>query len=369
MIYLDNAATTFLKPRAVYEAVSRAMRTLTSPGRGGYGTAERAAETAFLCRERAARLFHADGPEHVVFTFNATHALNMAIGSIVPEGGRVVVSGFEHNSVMRPLYALGAKATVASGALFDTEETLEAFRRAIAGGPDAVIVNHVSNVFGCIQPVEEIAEACRFYGVPLIVDASQSAGAFDLDFRALGAAYIAMPGHKGLYGPQGTGLLLCREPPKPLLRGGTGSLSRLPSMPDTLPDAGEAGTHNMPGIAGLSAGLSFVLEKGPDAILRHERALASALAGRLKRIRGVTVFAPEKGHPSGVLSFSLEGIPSEDAAARLAARGIAVRAGLHCSPLAHETAGTPGGTVRASFSAFSSMRDVYALADAVSAMV
>ena len=365
MIYLDNAATTLQKPRAVYEAVSRAMRTLTSPGRGGYRTAERAAETVFRCRELAARLFHTDGPEHVVFTFNATHALNMAIASAVPQGGRVVVSGFEHNSVMRPLYALEAKVTVASGVLFDEGETLEAFRRAVADEPDAVIVNHVSNVFGCVQPIEGIAEACRAYGVPLIVDASQSAGAFAFDFLALGAAFAAMPGHKGLYGPQGTGILLCREPPKPFMYGGTGSLSRLPAMPDTLPDAGEAGTHNVPGIAGLAAGISFVLERGTKAILRHERALAAELVRSLGRLRGVTVFAPDGPPPSGVVSFNIDGLPSEETAARLAEAGIAVRAGLHCAPLAHETAGTLDGTVRASFSAFSSMRGVNALTDAV----
>lgn len=189
---------------------------------------------------------------------NATHGLNIAIRSLVVPGSRVVISGYEHNAVCRPLYAIPeVRLTVVDAPPFRREQAAEEFRRAILAGADAVIVNHVSNVFGCVQPLEEIAGVCRSRGVPLLVDASQSAGTLPLHLTELGAAFIAMPGHKGLYGPQGTGLLLCGErPARPLLLGGTGSASRDRQMPPTLPDRLEAGTHNMPGIAGLLEGLA-----------------------------------------------------------------------------------------------------------------
>ena len=209
-------------------------------------------------------------------------------------------------------------------------------------------------------PIEEIAEICRKRRVPLIIDASQGAGTLDLDFTRLGAAFMAMPGHKGLYGPQGTGILLCGQKVRPLLMGGTGGDSRLPSMPDYLPDAGEAGTHNMVGIAGLSAGIDFVSKMTPGKILRHEQKLASVCAGGLRRIRGVNVYyTGDRNVQSGVLSFTAEGRDCEEIASELGKRGICVRAGLHCAPSAHETVGTlKKGTVRVSFSAFNSKKDV-----------
>ena len=366
-VYLDNAATTFIKPLSVRRAVMRAMAELTSPGRGGYAYAQNAADEAFLCRERAARLFNMDKPENVVFTFNATHALNIAIFSAVPRGGRAVVTGFEHNSVMRPLYALGAEVIIARAAPFDRDAALESFFSALRSGADAAVVNYASNVFGCVFPVYEAAEICRERGIPLIVDASQAAGALPVDFKRLGAEFIAMPGHKGLYGLQGTGLLLCKGTPKPLLFGGTGSASLLPGMPDMLPDIAEAGTHNMPGIAALSAGLSFVIETGAENILKAENRLINYAAHRLSHIPGVTVYRPENAFGAGVMAFNIDGLPSETAAQRLSERGIAVRAGLHCSPEAHRTAGTlPGGAVRVSVSAFTRRRDIGALLRAVS---
>ena len=370
MIYLDNAATTFIKPPSVHLAVRRALNELTSPGRGGYLTASKAAETAYRCRERAARLFNVKKPDNVVITFNATHALNIAINTLVPPGGRAVVSGYEHNSVMRPLHALGARIAAVNAPMFDRDGELEEYYREISAGADAVVVNHVSNVFGCVQPIEEIAAFCRMSGVPLIIDASQSAGAFGLDFTKLGAAFMAMPGHKGLYGPQGTGILLCNVMPKPLIHGGTGSASARPEMPDWLPDAVEAGTHNMPGISGLSMGLAFAQQRGEENILRHEKGLISALARGLERIKGVRVYRGAGAETSGVLSFNIEGRQSEDVAQRLAEMGIAVRAGLHCAPAAHKRAGTlETGTVRASVSAFSTMREIKALIYAVSIIV
>jgi selenocysteine lyase/cysteine desulfurase len=213
-----------------------------------------AAETAFNCRTEIAALFGMNDPEKVIFTMNATHALNIAIKSSVRPGDRVVVSGYEHNAVTRPLNVSGAQIAEARSPLFDQAACLDAFAKELPGA-DVCVCNHVSNVFGFILPIHEISRLCRRHGVTLIVDASQSAGAIDIDFSALDAEYVAMPGHKGLFGPQGTGVLLCRESALPLMQGGTGSNSAQVEMPDFLPDRLEAGTHNITGIAGLLEGV------------------------------------------------------------------------------------------------------------------
>ena len=253
MIYLDSAATTFQKPPSVARAMTNALATMSSPGRGGHPLAMRAAETAFQCRSELAELFRAEDPERVVLTMNATHGLNIAIKSLVPYGGRALISGYEHNAVTRPLAALHADVSVADGPLFRPEAVAEAFDLMIRPGLDAVICSHVSNVFGFVQPVEILAEICRRRGVPLVIDASQSAGVLPLDLDSLGAAFIAMPGHKGLYGPQGTGVLLCGAGVKPaaLLEGGTGSISIRQEMPDFLPDRLEAGNCRITGRSAL----------------------------------------------------------------------------------------------------------------------
>ncbi len=360
MIYLDSAATTMQKPASVARASAWAMEHLASPGRGGHRPAMAAAETAFACREEAAKLFHVSQPERVVFTFNATHGLNIAIGTLAKPGSRVVISGYEHNAVTRPLHGIPElELRVARGPLFDPQATLEAFRRELDRGADLAVCTHVSNVFGFILPVEEIAALCREKGVALIVDASQSAGCLPLDFEALGAAFVAMPGHKGLYGPQGTGLLLCGMDPKPLLAGGTGSESRLQTMPAFLPDRLEAGTHNMPGLAGLLEGLRFVRRRGVENIAAQESLLIRHLGEGMERIPGARVFlAQDPMAQSGVLSFQIEGWDCEALGDALGERGFALRAGLHCAPLAHESAGTlEQGTVRASLSVFNTHRE------------
>jgi len=355
VIWLDSAATTFQKPASVKAAVSWAFDHCASPGRGGSGPGMEAARAVYACRELAGELFSCR-PEQVVFTMNATHGLNIAIHTLVPRGGRVVVSGFEHNAVMRPLYAIDAQIQIAGRKLFAPEDTLRNFAEALEKGADCAVCTHVSNVFGYVLPVEEIGRLCRKKGVPLIVDASQSAGVLPVSMDAACADFIAMPGHKSLYGPQGTGLLLCARLPKPLLCGGTGSLSREFSMPEELPDRSEAGTHNVPGICGLGAGLRFVLQKGTDRILRHEAALRRILEARLSG-RGFTLYSGQGS--TGVLSVGTGDWDCEEAAALLAEKGIAVRAGLHCAPLAHESAGTlDAGTLRLSPSVFTTREDV-----------
>ena len=365
MIYLDSAATTFQKPPSVSAAMQDALLTMSSPGRGGYPAAMKAAETAFQCRSELAELFGVGNPERVVFTSSATHGLNIAIKSLVPPGGKAVVSGYEHNAVTRPLTALGAEVSAAEAPLFRQSEVAAAFDRLIVPGTDAVICNHISNVFGFIQPVEAIAAMCRERGVPFIIDASQSAGVLPLNLDRLEAAFIAMPGHKGLYGPQGTGVLLCGEniPVRTLLEGGTGSLSMQQEMPDFLPDRLEAGTHNMPGIAGLLAGVRFVKQRGMANILDHERRLTLLAAEGIRMFPGAKVLAmPGLREQAGVLSFVPLKKDVEEVGTRLAKQEIAVRTGLHCASFAHKSAGTlDTGTVRVSFSDFNTRSEVYRL--------
>ena len=344
MTYLDFGATSLHKPRQVSAAVRWAMEHCANPGRGGYGASMEASRMVFGCRERAGRLFGCN-PEQVVFTANCTHGLNIAIRSVVKPGMKVAVSGFEHNAVTRPLHGLGAETLVSGRKLFDWEDTLNRFDDTLKKA-DAAVFTHVSNVFGYILPVEAMAALCRDRGIPFILDAAQSAGSIPVSLKALGAEFIAMPGHKGLLGPQGTGILLCAGDAIPLLMGGTGSDSVRQDMPEYLPDRLEAGTLNVPGIAGLSAGLDFLERTGVEAIGRREHREAQRCAGGLKRL-GFRVFSGP--HQAGTVSFVPEG-DCEETAQRLGRRGIAVRAGLHCAPLAHESAGTlESGTVRVSF--------------------
>ena len=361
MIYLDSAATTLEKPASVARAMAWAVSRLASPGRGGHPASMRAAEVMFRCRELAAQLFHVPQPEQVVLTANATHALNLAIHALVHPGSTVLISGYEHNAVTRPLCSGGqVRVRMAQGPLFDPDGVYEAFERELTEDVDVVICNHVSNVFGFVQPVERIAALCRRRGTALIVDASQSAGVLPVDLTGWGAAFVAMPGHKGLYGPQGTGLLLCAGEAIPLIQGGTGSASALQTMPDYLPDRLEAGTHNLPGIAGLLAGLRYVAARTPEAIGKREGGLIRRAAQGMARLPRVRAFqARDPACQSGVLSFQVEGMDCEAVGEALSRRGIALRAGLHCAPLAHENAGTlEAGTVRLSVSDFNTAADV-----------
>ena len=368
VIYLDNAATSLVKPAEVGREMLRAMQTCASPGRGGHRAAMRASELVFRCREKAAALFHVPEPENVVFTMNATHALNIAVNSLVSPGMRVLISGYEHNAVTRPLKKAGAEILTARSPLFDEEACLYAFGEQIdrAG---LVVCTMVSNVFGFILPIHRIAALCRDRHIPLIVDASQAAGTLDVDFGGLGAAFLAMPGHKGLFGPQGTGLLLCGESGIPLLAGGSGSDSILQEMPDYLPDRHEAGTHNVPGIAGLLAGMTYVEQRTPAAILEEERALLRCAADGLSEVKGVELFCGPQETQSGVLSFRMRGMDCDEAARRLSEQGICLRSGLHCAPLAHRSAETlETGTIRASFSPFLTREEILRFCAAVREM-
>jgi len=360
MIYFDGAATTLQKPDSVAKAMVAAITNLASPGRGGHKASMRAAEVAYSCREAAAELFGVSDPERVVFTHNATHALNIAIKNQAQAGDRVVISGYEHNSVTRPLQAIRAKVVVAKSALFCKASAVRAFNETLTPDTKLVVLNHVSNVFGSILPIEEIAAMCRVRRIPFIIDVSQSAGVLEIRADELGADFITMPGHKGLYGPQGTGLLICKSlPDQTLIEGGTGSDTRQLAMPESLPDRLEAGTHNMPGISGLLEGIRFV-KAHRTRIVEHERTLLERLAKGLHRIPDLYLYkSPETHQQTGVLSFRIAGLDCESIAEALSEQDIALRAGLHCAPLAHESAGTlETGTIRVSFSAFNTEREV-----------
>ena len=361
MIYLDSAATSLYKPETVQTAILEAMETMASPGRGAHAPAMRAADCCFACREEIASLFHVAQPEQVIFTFNATHALNIAIRSLVREGTRVLISGYEHNSVTRPLYAMAPQVRIIDTPLFQPDVFLEQAERSLDWA-DVVVCTHVSNVFGYILPIREIAALCAEQGVPFVVDASQSAGVIELEWDKCPAAFYAMPGHKSLLGVQGSGLLLCAGEGKPLLFGGSGSDSISPDMPDYLPDRLEAGTQNAPAAAALSAGIRYIRRRGRVEIERHERDLCTHMAELLQKAPDLECFCSRE-HQSGVLSFRSRSRDCEEIAARLAEQYICVRTGLHCAPLAHKSAGTLStGTVRISFSPFNTHPEVEAFA-------
>ncbi len=363
MIYFDNAATTLRKPKRVGQATLTAIYTAAGAGRSGHRPAIHAGELVYQCREAAAELFGVEDCTRVVFTYNATHALNLAIHGLCEADTVVAISAMEHNSVVRPLVERNIRYHVLQSPLFEPLAMLRAAEQAIAAGVNLFIINHVSNVFGAIAPLEGLDALLTAYDIPLILDASQSAGVLDIPVRRYQSlAAVCMPGHKALYGPQGTGILLVLSDrlQRTLLQGGTGSLSAQLQQPDFLPDRWESGTLNVPGIAGLTEGIRFVLRRGAGQILRHEKLLLHTLVEALQSVPDTQVFAAEnEGLQCGVLSFRHRQLSSESIAERLAEQGVCVRAGLHCAPLAHQNAGTEEtGTVRVSLGAFNTLGEV-----------
>lgn len=359
MIYLDQAATSLQKPPEVLEAMEHAMHTCAGYGRSGHRAAIRAGEMVYKCRETAAELFSMRDPSRVIFTMNATHALNLAIHGLCKPHTKVAVSGYEHNSVMRPLHHLGCPVHIIPSRLFDAEDFLVQAEQAIHAGAEIFIINHVSNVFGAIVPLIKLDTLLQRYKIPMILDASQSAGILDLSLLPSIKA-VCMPGHKGLLGPQGTGILLLAPDadPVPLLQGGTGSASADFTQPGFFPDRLESGTPNIPGIAGLDAAMRFILQTGTSEIRKREEVLRKILVEGLRTIPRLDVFAADEGQ-SAVVSVRVSGVPSEQIAEALSERDICVRAGLHCAPLAHETAGTDvTGTVRFSLGIYNTEEEM-----------
>jgi cysteine desulfurase family protein len=378
MIYLDNAATTFPKPPQVYDAVHDYIRTIgASPGRSAHRNAVKAGRVVFTARERLALLFHVRDASRIVFTLNATEALNLAILGSVKKGDRVVVSSLEHNSVMRPLRFLAESRNVTVDIVpCDTNGGYDLYRweAVIRQRPSLVVVNHGSNVIGTVAPISDIGILCRKHGVRFLVDAAQTAGLVPIDVEQAAVDFLAFSGHKGLYGLQGTGGLYIREDAGeagllPLKFGGTGSNSESDEQPQFLPDRYESGTQNGPGIAAFGAGVAFVMEKGISAVFDHGSRLTSALLDGLSALPCAHVYGPKKPRDMlPTISMTFDGFDSGTVAQRLNEEyDIAVRVGLHCAPAAHRTIGTfPGGTVRISFGYFNSEEDVTALNAALS---
>lgn len=369
MIYLDNAATTWPKPPEVIRAVSGVMEKIGgNPGRAGHRFALAGGRILENCRETAAKLAGVSAPEQVIFCLNCTDAINTAIRGTLHEGDEVLLSHAEHNAVMRPLmgYHDAGKITVR---ILPPEQNglLSPDTVAAAIGPKTalMVLCHAGNVTGIIQPAKAIADACHSRGVPLLLDAAQTAGTEDL--TGIHADMIAMPGHKGLLGPMGTGLLCLGKGmlPRPFREGGTGSASESMRQPDMLPDRLESGTANLPGIAGLCQGVKFVL-RHRAAMAEYEQALRRRLWEGLNNISGVTVLGGDESVPhAGVLSFNIRDLDSGRVADEMDKSGIAVRGGLHCAPSIHAWLGTTQtGAVRASLGPFNTEGDVDALLSA-----
>ncbi len=364
MIYWDNAATTFPKPSAVQRAVQQCMTAYGgNPGRGGHRLSMAAAEQVYECREAVARFFGLEDPTGVIFMPNCTTALNTVIHGLLRDGGRVIVSDLEHNAVWRAVNALRGQPRVDVAAWSpDEEQTVENFRRLIRTDTRLIVCTHASNVFGVTFPIRRLAALAHQYGVLICVDAAQTAGVLSIDMQADDIDYLCVAAHKGLYAPMGMGLLLCRERERvpSLIQGGTGSYSMLAAQPDELPERLESGTPNLLGICGLQAGLRFVEQKGRETIYQHEMELLSLVHQRLSGSQGISLYTqkPQLGTSAPVLSVNVDGLPSEDVARELDRYGVAVRAGLHCAPLAHRHFGTlPRGTVRLAPSAFSTRQE------------
>jgi cysteine desulfurase / selenocysteine lyase len=354
MIYLDHAATSWPKPPKVLTAMHDFLeKTGGNPGRSGHRLSIEAGRTVYDAREAVAELFNAADPLRVIFTLNATHAINLALHGLLRPGDRVVTSGIEHNAVMRPLRAMPVELSVVP-CHPDGSLDLEEAAAAITPGAKLVALNHASNVMGTILPVAQVAELARRAGALVLVDAAQTAGALPIDMQALGIDLLAFTGHKALLGPPGTGGLVIGERVdtgslEPLYRGGTGSRSEFEIQPEDCPDKYESGTPNGVGIAGLGAGVRSVLDQGAEAIRYHERRLAQALAEGLANIRGVTVYGPtDPGERTATVSFTVAGRRVSEIGLRLdEEHDVLCRVGLHCAPAAHRTIGTfPEGTVR-----------------------
>ncbi len=358
MIYLDNAATSYPKPPGMAEFMARyILSSGANYGRGGYSSSIKTSEDIFGVRIKLAQLLGTDSPERIVFTKNATEALNIAILGIVSRGSTVVVSPLEHNSVMRPLNFLGCKVNTLP---LLPDGSCDVSRLSCAGKPSLVVLNHASNVSGVISDVDVAAEYCKRHNIPCLIDASQSIG--HVPVRAQWGAMIAFAGHKGLLGPQGTGALYIPENYfiSPLMTGGTGSSSELLSQPDTMPDRFESGTLNAPAVLALGYSCQFLERHGLEAVNYHEKSLTLSLIEGLSNIRGVHLICPQNKNRTPVLSFCIDGVDVVETGCLLDKYyGIAVRCGLHCAPCAHRAYGTlEQGTIRVSPGPFTTRKDI-----------
>ncbi|MDD5095597.1 MAG: aminotransferase class V-fold PLP-dependent enzyme [Dehalococcoidia bacterium] len=375
MIYLDNAATSYPKPESVYQAMEGFMRhAAASPGRSGHRLSIEAGRVVYGAREALAQLFNVDDPLRIVFTKNATEALNLAINGILRPGDHAITSSMEHNSVMRPLRALekkGIDLTVVGCSregFLDPQEV----EKVIRSNTRLIVLTHASNVVGTLLPVAEVGAIARKHKVLFCVDAAQTAGAYSVDINQMNIDLLAFTGHKSLFGPQGTGGLCIgdgvAETLEPLMRGGTGSRSESEHQPGFLPDKYESGTPNTVGLAGLSAGVAFILSQGVARIREREEKIIKHLIEELKSIPEVTLYGTSDATKQmAVISLNIDGFTSSEVAVRLEEDSdIMCRPGLQCAPVAHKTLGTfPDGTVRLSPGYFTTEEEIGVTLEAI----
>lgn len=363
MIYFDNAATTGKKPQSVIKAVDDALKFLSAnPGRSGHELSAKTAEKIFEVRQKTADFFGASGPENVVFTLNCTHSINCVLKGVLNKGDHVIVSSLEHNAVMRPLKKMKVPFDMARVSLENDDETVMEFAKKIRPNTKLILTTGASNVLGKILPIKRIGELCKKRGILFAVDAAQSAGVIPINMQEMGIDYLCIASHKGLYAPMGTGILIAEKPiENTLIEGGTGTNSIELFQPRFLPERMESGTVNVSGIMGIGAGIDYVKEIGLERLYNHEMNLTEMLYDRLKNNPEIELYTPwpKRDLYAPVLSLNLKEIPSEKTAMALSANGIAVRGGLHCSPMAHKQIETlETGCVRVSFATFNTETEV-----------
>ncbi len=366
MIYLDNAATTYPKPQTVYDAVMDCMQNYcANPGRAGHKLAMKAAREIYDTRENVAKLFNIENPMNIIFTNNATEALNLAIKGFVKVGDHIITTSMEHNSVIRPIKALeglGVENTIVECEK-DGSLDISKLKNAIKENTKLIVTTHASNVCGTIIDIEAVGNIAKEYDITYLVDASQTAGVYEIDVTKINVDMIAAPGHKCLFGPQGTGILYIREGIEldVLLEGGTGSNSEDLFQPNLYPDKYESGTHNTPGIAGLNAGIQFILNEGIEKIRIYEEELCDYMLKRLEEVPGIVIYGTKDSKKrAAVISINIEDMDSGEITFLLDSEyDIATRSGIHCAPLAHKTLGTlEQGAVRFSLGYFNTKNDI-----------
>lgn len=354
MIYLDNAATTHYKPETVIRAVENALRYYSAnPGRSGHKLSSSAAEKVYAVRQKVADFFGADGAENVVFTANCTQSINFVLKGVLSKGDHVIISDLEHNAVARPAFKLQKDGVINLDTFNGLNEDIEAqLLSLITPKTKLIFCTHASNVCGKILDIEKIGSFCKQHGILFGVDAAQTAGVLPIDMNRMGIDFLCIAPHKGLFAPMGTGILIARKSlPKTVIEGGTGTASLSLVQPEEMPERLESGTVNLPGIFGIGAGIDFINLKGRENIYRHEAALCTKLCNDLKKHEKISVYMSGDFllRYAPVVSVNLQGMGSDEVAGLLSEKGVAVRGGFHCAPLAHNTLGTASvGTVRIS---------------------
>ncbi|MEG1835221.1 MAG: aminotransferase class V-fold PLP-dependent enzyme [Oscillospiraceae bacterium] len=375
MVYFDNAATTFPKPYMVQKAMNEAMQKYcANPGRGGHTMAYNTAEKIFESRKKVASLLSVPSIENIIFTNNCTMSLNYVIKGLAQKGGHFICSSLEHNAVARPLEALKQQNICTydiAKVEKSSEETVKNFKKLINDNTIAIISTAASNVFGKIMPIKELSQLAHQNGLLFVVDAAQTAGIIPLDCTNDNIDFLCAPGHKGLYGPMGTGILAvnCSKKLNTIIEGGTGNFSAILSQPKEYPERLESGTLNVPGILGLSAGVDFVMAKTVNKIYKHEQEIITHIYDYLSEMKDVILYTNPKSSVESfvpLLSFNVKGLHSEETAEKLSASGVAVRAGFHCAAFAHKSYGTmDSGTVRICPSAFTDIKDMNLLLNSI----